>query len=257
MAPSFRILELPDEILALVFEAVRSSTAQNLGFSHEIANTRQVCRKFCATSSHLLTNHVAVTFQSKSIERFQWISHHPILSKSILNVRVDLAYYHSELAANLPTFAGLLSKELDKATHDWVSGRHKDHHACLSAVEIGDIHNEYFSAAQTWQNIADGVETKSCTATEALQVCHREYQRRYKDQRWILGSGSFVKTICNAIARMPCFQSLVIVDSYNPNSPPFNEISGNLVEFGMKWMALLAPNAHYRETWCQCHQDLH
>ncbi|ROV87337.1 hypothetical protein VMCG_10699 [Cytospora schulzeri] len=111
---SLNILSLPDELLVEIFDAVKTyrpaNGAKHISFassSEDIANTRLVCRRFAACSSHLLVHHVRVEgINPESLERLEAISQHPTIGKGVHIVRLVAKYYTPRLATDLRKFAG-------------------------------------------------------------------------------------------------------------------------------------------------------
>ncbi|ROW01041.1 hypothetical protein VSDG_02855 [Cytospora chrysosperma] len=107
------ILSLPDELLVEIFETVKlykpANGARNVSFassSGDIANTRLVCRRFAACSSHLLVHHVRVEgMNPESLERLEAISRHPTIGKGVRIVRLVAKFYTPRLANDLRQFA--------------------------------------------------------------------------------------------------------------------------------------------------------
>lgn len=108
------ILSLPDELLVEIFEAVKNyrpaNGAKHFSFassSEHIANTRLVCRRFAACSSHLLVPYVRVDgINPESLEKLEEISRHPLIGKGVQIVRLVTKFYTPRYANDLRQFAG-------------------------------------------------------------------------------------------------------------------------------------------------------
>lgn len=111
-----RILSLPNEILIEIFDAVKQSRRHlssqppacrsHTGSSNDIVNVRLTCRRFAATSSHLLVSSVQLDdISSASLDKLEAIAHHPQIGKGVRTVRLSTCFYTPGLAGEVRSFA--------------------------------------------------------------------------------------------------------------------------------------------------------
>lgn len=113
LAPPPHILALPDELLLHIFSAVKSwrpgsdaPHADHASSSRDIASARLACRRFAATSSHLLVHHVRLDgVSARSLRRLEAVSRHPLAARGVRAVRLEALYYAPALADSAEAFA--------------------------------------------------------------------------------------------------------------------------------------------------------
>ncbi|RWA12605.1 hypothetical protein EKO27_g2491 [Xylaria grammica] len=250
-ARPFNVLDFPDEMLMRIFHFVQyecdalsdesrflSIYPDNPSNTCDIPNARLTCRRFCATSSHLLIGYVNLDLQTASLSRLQDISQHPTISKGIRGVTIHILPYSSELAESLQTFASVWAGQLGRYAGIIRSWQNNPDEPPPS--NTGDSSSEPHTGRPTtldklslvqraWEEFAnntDGVpESNACV--EVLRTYYPEYQRRYKDQQHLLESGFFVEATAIALAQMPLAQELLFKDIQYPS---FDDIA-SLKEF--------------------------
>ncbi|KAI1656833.1 hypothetical protein F4813DRAFT_390174 [Daldinia decipiens] len=98
------ILDLSSELLLMVFEELKASCWGRIYKIRAIKNVRLTCQRFCSTSSHLLLDSVTVEMNLCSVQRFQYISQHPLIAYGVRSIRVLLHYYSSSLVKDLSAY---------------------------------------------------------------------------------------------------------------------------------------------------------
>jgi len=226
------ILDFPDEILMNIFYYVSKDIRPSFGalsfrtangpsyMTRYIQNVRLTCRRFCATSSHLLIDYVGLTLEPKSLARLVKISQHPTISKGVRGFCVDLSTYYSELADKLQNFAVIWSRELYESVEAARVCRPGEEMLQTYAIEdTGLTRAEYFAMldrchaiSEEWDKIASGPVPEANPCSEALQVCWETYEQRYRDQQQVISSGSFIQTVTGALAQLPSLRHLEFKD---------------------------------------------
>ena len=213
------ILDLPDEILLMIFERV-----ENLDLTtpflellspgkEDIQNVRLVCRRFCNVGSQLLLRFVRVVPDESSLARLEEISRHPTISKGVRVIQVVLHFY-SETLADFNWFisypADLLGQGADllqltifsKIPEQHISEAFASGSAVLETLRrlasTDRQHDEYFEEDESHR--------------VRLAETHSEYLNRVEKQQSLLHSGRFPRVLGSAIARMPGARRLDVRD---------------------------------------------
>ncbi|KAI8631684.1 hypothetical protein F5Y19DRAFT_424562 [Xylariaceae sp. FL1651] len=215
------VLHLPDELLTQIFGFIRVFRPEKPFSQYSpgeetrcIQNIRLTCRRFNATSSHMLIDYVYLELMPESLSRLQEIAQHLAICKGIRAVEVDLAIYHSELATDLRTFATVcslqLARELDHISH--LHGIRKE--VPISKADLDIICSKCRAVKEAWERFATSgdVSRGSENFVEALRTSHQEYQQRYQVQRQLLEGEAFAQVTVNALAQMPYAKVLKIED---------------------------------------------
>lgn len=236
---SLTILDLPDEILLEIFEALE-------GFNHDldevmrspswfrsnvkdIKNARLVCRRFCDLSSQLLVNFVVVTPTETSLERLDEISRHPTISKGVRDVQVvlrlhshDLAdfddfvsYFAHHVGQNLKYFDNPTTCESWKITEQaaaetMAKGRKfEDMLSRLTLADADDPDPDDTDPEEDWRKaLADDDDNFA-----RVRDIHAEYKLILGQEQSLIQSGRFSRAIGEAIARMPPGRGLHVDDT--------------------------------------------
>ncbi|GAP86322.1 putative cohesin subunit SA-2 [Rosellinia necatrix] len=225
------VLDLPDELLVRIFYLLRHGYFVPVHRLHDLSssrisypdvairhiqNTRLTCRRFCASSSYLLLDHLNVNLDAKSLSRLRDVSLHPTISRGIRTVNINLVSFHAELAGNLQTFARIWALWLRK----WTNSLKPD------SPNHGTIVNKCNLIVKAWQEVADSHDgaPKSNLYVEALQTVQKIYQQRYRDQQSLFEDKSYAQEIAVALSRMPFAQHVYFIDKedwrlYTPFGP--------------------------------------
>lgn len=237
---SLNILDLPDELLRMIFEKSRNRmvTSEHYFFVpdpsswdgiKEIKNIRLTCRRFCNTSSHLLLRHIDVCMSPSSLAHLDEVARHPLLSKGIQAVRVHLNYFSAELATDLTHFITLATMHLEDSLlfsksifqegcedQPFNTPREKLGPAIDKAELILEEWLEFFDAlvdSQEDQNVFDEGVAKS-RAVAGLASAHEIYRQQYFAQESVLKDGRFVQAILTAMSKMPTVRRLFVGDDF-------------------------------------------
>lgn len=178
-----------------------------------IKNIRLTSSLFCKAGSHLLIRSLQVSIESASLARLVEISQHPLISKGIQSMHVNLerishgGAYQSEESYRQCVLR-VLQVRIDKdKRHDQRAllplFRYTQRHA--GARKISQFREEYYLS------IADSAEDSEVSP---LKDGLKMLQQRYLDQEQMLLDGSFVRSVVEAMARMPTAVRLFMTDTW-------------------------------------------
>uniref|UniRef100_A0A8H7TW61 F-box domain-containing protein n=1 Tax=Bionectria ochroleuca TaxID=29856 RepID=A0A8H7TW61_BIOOC len=105
---SYNILNMPEETLYCIFEFVEGFLWDfpelECGATRDIKNCRLTCQAFNRVSERFFLRSVSVDLNASSLSRFNDISNHPTISKSIQSIRAILHFYDTTLGDSLQDF---------------------------------------------------------------------------------------------------------------------------------------------------------
>lgn len=229
-----KILDLPDELLRHIFLCVRGDPSMpeyafddfietegddclSLPDIRQVKKLRLTCRRFCATSSHLLMLYVQVDMSPKSLARLDEVSRHPTISKGIRRVEICLGrHFDADIAYDLRAFARYQGARLRREI-GWMEIRVQGPSFPLDPLEnpaklVQSIARailvaESFEAAdQTGLN-------ENCPEHVLLREAHDSYRQQYEAQL-LLQRGPFAQAVVSAMKRMPTAKWLSIKDDF-------------------------------------------
>ncbi|KAI8954135.1 hypothetical protein F4801DRAFT_596194 [Xylaria longipes] len=205
-----RILDLPNELLVRIFEYVKGDTGiDELHFynfvsrtSNEIRNIRLTCRRFHATSSHLLLPFIKVNITRPSLARLDEVSRHPSISKGVRAIKLSLTpFYDSTIAHDIRAFALYHASKLRESIVHW--GNLVDQSLCgETPIEVFQrAITKAVSLAESWEQLVDrGVDTNRADHL-IISEAHEQYLQLYEDYEGL--SGSLAQAVASAMMRMP------------------------------------------------------
>ncbi|KAF9871830.1 hypothetical protein CkaCkLH20_10764 [Colletotrichum karsti] len=186
-----------------------------------IKSFRLTCKALNEIASPLLIRGVTVHLTTESLERLEYISKHPLLSKGVSHVGLRLDYY-------VPEFQDPLAFTLASAFHlrSLLEETDYEGEGLLNKVRIGaefiegmldswiDLAKEYPSQDQE----ADMDAVKRDWANKFAEVpflldAHRAYVDKVKDyEKTLEDDGDFLCRVADAVARMPLCKALTLSD---------------------------------------------
>ncbi|PCG91394.1 Hypothetical protein PENO1_094040 [Penicillium occitanis (nom. inval.)] len=237
---SLNILDLPDELLRIIFEQYMNgiiSTGDyffisDYGYQNglkDIKNIRLTCRRFCNTSSHLLLRHIDVSMHPSSLAHLDEIACHPLLSKGIQAVRVHFNYFSAYIAMDIIHFTTLAISDLE---HDLRSNklyleRYSDEqHFGIPREKLGLAIDKGELILEQWSRflnvVRDSEEDPDIIKEEiarskevaGLASAHEIYRQHYLAQESVLEDGAFVQAIVTAMSKIPTAKRLFVGDSF-------------------------------------------
>ncbi|TLD10357.1 hypothetical protein PgNI_05438 [Pyricularia grisea] len=204
-AKRINILDLPAEVLFHIFSIVKFDSPFDLDGLHyfenltqntsDIKSLRLVCRTFASTCNPLLLPVVSCSLldpEATDINKLEKISQNGDFSSSVRVVHVRLGFYDPVIAASL----GNLALYLSWAWEEFVTEQH--------GIPFGRV-----------SKIVRGWTLENQTDYESLQILrpiYNEYKRRYLLQLELHRSGSALRRLAQAMARMPAATRLVLDD---------------------------------------------
>lgn len=211
------ILDLPDELLRHIFLHIRGDTT-TFNFDdcddsgddvQQVKDLRLTCRRFCATSSHLLMFYVKVDLTPESLAHLDRVSQHPTISKGIRVVKIYLGrHFDPEISHDFRAFAGYQGSKLRRSIRFWkMNIWHPLRHRELSQEAI----DRAILIAESFQKAAQNGLDENCPEHVLLRQAQECYSQHYKYQL-SLQRGAFAQAIVSAMLRMPTAVWLSIDD---------------------------------------------
>ncbi|KEY72829.1 hypothetical protein S7711_04417 [Stachybotrys chartarum IBT 7711] len=269
--PSLRslgLLDLPDEILAPIFEFAAEPWNEEHHLSREIANCRLACRALCRLSSRFLLRSVAVDVRATSIARLQEISCHPVFSKGVRSVKVIINYYPREISVNLRTFAQYHYRQLEIATTTLGARLRRRPETIPDIQNAKTIINEANDIIHGWHRAAREDQAAPAAGKDLqhqvlIRRAFEDYQKLYRDSQDLRHIRNFFFAVANAMVAMPFARRLVLCDDINMGPrrlPSFHDcldVSSRLyVAMLEPWSYSAGTHAGFAQKGCEIYFDL-
>ncbi|KAK7211558.1 hypothetical protein V2G26_018736 [Clonostachys chloroleuca] len=218
---SYNILDMPEEILYCVFEFVegflRDFPEFECGATRDIKNCRLTCQAFNRVSERFFLRSVSVDLNASSLSRFNDISNHPTISKTIHSIRAILHFYDTTLGDSLQDFilynADALYDQAEtlELMAPWELRETISKETGMKVVEA------LKEASACWERIAWDTQAQSLddhdrTHLELLKTTHQRYQSLCAYQEEMLESGGFLQAVAAGVSRMPCAKTVFFLD---------------------------------------------
>jgi len=198
---------LPNEILSRCFFFTITDFDPG-GHDKNIKNLRLVSKRCHNVASDFLIVSTRVYLASHSLKRLEYLSDHPIFSKSVKRVELNLSYYDSLLASDLSCFADACSTDLDSLVDRYAhfGGR-------KSTRDISTV----FSA---WNKVSSGEfsQVEANPKQRFLFDAHEEYRRRWGDQEEVKREEAHITKIRKALSKFTNLKSICIEDKARTRS---------------------------------------
>ncbi|KAI0996650.1 hypothetical protein K3495_g11533 [Podosphaera aphanis] len=206
------LLDLPDEILIHICEYVQGRPEYFIRYipefnfgAQEVKNMRLTCRRLCTTSSHLLLSSIHVDMDAASLAHLEEISRHPLISRGVQVIRLNLLYYDSILGEDFEAFSDYHGHRLlettecieEMASHDadFFLGTPKD--VVDTAIDEG------WKIGRAWVDFAENdFSEEDLCYRKPLLTAYQKYRELYLEQENLLQSGTFHRAATDAMARM-------------------------------------------------------
>ncbi|KAK7699562.1 hypothetical protein SLS64_011515 [Diaporthe eres] len=243
-----KVVDLPNEVLATIFAnfedvpvpkiQVDDARVDDFPFPSpdvaSIKNIRLTCRAFCNVGSMFLLPLVDVSFTPASIQRLEKISNQPTISQGVRIIRIYTGTYNSRLVDRVAfcneTIYKLVNlqqefefekvqveEEVKEACHMIgipVKPKYLKIGGFQIALEEADdvLETLMYQTRHNDRPVAphNRFETK---ISKAITQAHEEYQRRYLDQKSLIGDCHVHDNIQAAVRRMPCVRRLCLTNS--------------------------------------------
>ncbi|KAH8882140.1 hypothetical protein GQ53DRAFT_462577 [Thozetella sp. PMI_491] len=238
------VLDLPLDILHSIFDLFRFQDVTPEGRQERrmwarlredssariatVQNARLACRLFCEIASPLLIPAVVVRLNEESLARVEKISQAPLLAAGVQGVELRLEYRPGELATDLAQFVMLRRTELESYYRrcEHVSDllyRNGDRQE-VDDPECPQRRRNILTALancrqlfQEWDQlshplIGDPMMDETAKYKRTLLQAHGEYRRKHEEQLRLVTDGSFAHRLASAMALMPRFEFLDMLD---------------------------------------------
>ncbi|CAJ2513894.1 Uu.00g020130.m01.CDS01 [Anthostomella pinea] len=249
------ILDLPDELLMDIFDYVKGRDDHELYLFNwksnvdQIKSLRLACRRFRATSSHLLLRWLHVSMTRDSIAHLNEVASHPTISKGIRAIQVSLQFYDSVLACDTNAFAAYQASRLRNSIRSWESMIGFSYSGVDDAMNVAAI-AKALSIAASWEDAAINGICADCADHVLLRRAQARYKQCYEDQKHL--RRTFTRSIASAMARMPTATWLDIHDQ-NPHQTTAQTREASILAQDMDQPSsllgkLLAPIRYWEEA---------
>ncbi|KAI0470230.1 hypothetical protein F4859DRAFT_486094 [Xylaria cf. heliscus] len=243
-----KILDLPNELLAHIFEYVKGETGiRELYFldslsrnTKDVKNLRLTCRRFYETSSHLLLPHIDVYITATSLSRSDEVSRHPYISKGVRAIRLSLSpLYDSLIAHDIRAFATYHASKMHRRVENWSEVVHWQMTEPLPVEVYQEAIEKAGILAESWDTLAaHGVDTDRADHL-MLSRASEQYLQLYEDYKGL--SSSLAQVVCSAMIRMPTM-TWITIDDTNPFGLGVGLLSPqNIGQINSLWDSLISP----------------
>ncbi|KAI1323756.1 hypothetical protein F5Y16DRAFT_424673 [Xylariaceae sp. FL0255] len=211
------ILDLPDELLLMVFRNIRGNAAWDLAGStfdiqtlSNIQNARLTCRRFLYTSSPFLFGFLTFDISARTLSDLKTLSEHPVLYKSICSVELNLNIYHADMVRDIRSFASICARKLRREERDSYHPTWTD----LSSAEWYAQEALGKAVSTAWEQFSLGghVSPEHEVYIEDLKTGYEELLRHSEEQQRLIDDKSFAQSFGEALAKMPRIQKLIFAD---------------------------------------------
>ncbi|KAJ0415794.1 hypothetical protein BJY00DRAFT_304624 [Aspergillus carlsbadensis] len=235
------ILDLPNELLRNILdhfqdpvikqaavewrEARRTPSELQRENRKTIQNLRLVCRALNDLSSPLLCPVLRVDINQRSLDRAVNLSHSPTVASGVRGICVGLHCFPSELVNSLSRFTDIRldkCREVENACNWHLEGiamasedsddDDDDESPDMSGAVYRDALKKGHSIWTSWRNYVKRAEDGGPGAgpveandeyQEILRTGHEKFRDKHREQREMLESRSFVRTLAACLVRMP------------------------------------------------------
>jgi hypothetical protein len=221
------IVNLPVEILRSVFEYFQRDTEPEEDPDVCLAtvqSARLVCRLFNDLASPLLLPEIHVDLAQASLDFAAAVSRSPLVASGVRKVWVGLLYRPGELVEHWDTFTNYplaclseVEDTLEYLVESWELDGYPEKDKELYAPNVKAL-TELRHIRNAWNPLAALEQPADERSKEYLQILSRgrdQYRSQHEEQLRLITSGSFVKDLAAAIAKLPRATSLIFEDSFN------------------------------------------
>lgn len=238
------ILDMPNEILTEIFKYVKDcdhfpgSCFKLKGFNSKtrehVGDVRLTCKRFCATSSHLLLHNVRLEgIDQKSISHLDKISSHPLISRGVASIQLTLGFYAADLAHDIYKFTEYNVNKLSKDELGSSSSLSQPKSSLDSLEQCSHVLVDARKRLESWKVFLEGtpedpVDSKTSFRARLqrliandtsesghfliLQKAHGQYKHLFSEQRHLFNRRRFIDAVASAFARMPMARKLELLD---------------------------------------------
>ncbi|KAF2116905.1 hypothetical protein BDV96DRAFT_38009 [Lophiotrema nucula] len=205
--------KLPNELLRECFAHIEY---QNKHWKNDIKSFRLVSKRFYAEASPFLIAKATVSFNKESLQNLETLATHPIFSKYITQVNIDVTYYDKLLAQGrhaLHRFAEdnatRLYQNLEMMDRGMGRGRDRD---SANARAVRDA----FRIVTKWEAIsgldypADGSSPNS--EQKVLIEAWHEYVKLFDEQEEVVNNGEGARKVVSYLEKFTGLRRVVVED---------------------------------------------
>lgn len=204
---------LPNELLSECFAYLSKSKT-------DIFNLRLVSKTFYAASSAFLIHKAKICFTSDSFRNLERLAQHPIFSRNIQTVVINVSYYDELLAHSLARFAEHSACELGQ-TLEWME-------RSTAADTDNEWKREKLSEARkvsdAWYHIGSQPDFDPIIDPILILLtdAHEKYVESYNDQETLMEHGKHIKRMTAAFEKFTALKSIVIEDQSRRPGPKYS-----------------------------------
>ena len=212
------LLSLSNELLSYCFVFLEPSKSN-------IGNLRLVSKRIHANASPFLITNIHVSLEHESIRELTALSEHPVFSRCIKSVELDVSYYDKVLVESLARFAehnasdmGNTLDLMERWTSNWYAS---DGKALKGHQEERDAYSGAYDVLQEWDDLVIQlgenyqVDITDCGATDGQKLlldAYQEYVKLYEEQTEFLTDGKGIGQIAQALTNITGLQEILLVD---------------------------------------------
>ncbi|KAI2769576.1 hypothetical protein F4815DRAFT_438793 [Daldinia loculata] len=245
VSQSLGILDLPCELLFMVFEELKASCwdpdkrKMRIYKIQAIRNVRLTCQRFCSTSSHLLLDSVTVEMNLRSVQRFQDISQHPLIAPGVRSIRILLHYYNGSLVEDLSAYEIYNAGKIRGIVRnlEWEMNYHSRQYTDIFLNRTREGCRQAMKIAEAWEH--PGQSDDEGLFKRMARSGHDIYRSLYEEQELLREQRRFTRHVAEGMARMSGARELEFCDpgfSYKPAS------NYDLMEYGKMMKMLASPS---------------
>ncbi|KAK5659967.1 hypothetical protein OQA88_13432 [Cercophora sp. LCS_1] len=212
------LVDFPDEILLEifthledhVFRAFEKYPYSRWHSSRDIKSLRLVCRRVSNISSQLLVRVFHFDFSQQSLQRLEEISRHPVVSKGVHIIHVNLSFYNGSFAEP-EEFLAFYGQDVEQQVGIYERSKLLQSSVTeeAAAEKIAKGRELVATLYRLWSGaLSEGDEQYQLHINES----HRLYLELLHKQDALLESDVFYQAAGSAIARMPQARALVFDD---------------------------------------------
>jgi hypothetical protein len=180
----------------------------------DIKNLRLISERICDISSAFLITFTKTNFTSESFAHLERLAAHPIFSKNIIKVTINVSYYDKYLAESLPNFATRCAEELSQQIH-WMR---ETAHAAATIEESDRITRQaqaLIVLPQPWARTSLPTFDPSKAIAEQMIVwdAHQEYVVRYNNQEALMENGEHIRRLMCAFSQSTALDAISFRDT--------------------------------------------
>ncbi|KAH6960057.1 hypothetical protein BKA56DRAFT_600351 [Ilyonectria sp. MPI-CAGE-AT-0026] len=206
MAPGTTIGALPSELVHGIFSRVDEQKT--------IQQSRFVSQKFNEVASRYLITTTHVRMSSESISKLEEFCNHPVLSKSITNVKIILSCYDANMANN----RALYMQDCDTRLFERIeilelnnAGRYDSGEEAEEGIE--NQLQEVIDNREFAKISEEGFEELIATPFQKLAMrLHAMYKQRCSDQEEVRQDNNHISRICVALCKLSNIRELSFTD---------------------------------------------